>query len=94
MSDIVPAAHQGRIVPMIFRDDPAARQGGSGTLTAAGDQPTVNRLGFTATVTVNGTDVPIKANNILDMAAEGIEFDLIPPEKGPLELGNLQNLIE
>ena len=85
MSQTAPAVHQGRIVPMIFRE-------GSTSAVAAGEGP-VNRLGFTAIVTVNGKDVPIKAENILDMATKGIEFDLIPPSGDPLTLGTLQNLI-
>lgn len=87
MTDIVQAPHQGRIVPMIFREPGAPAR-------AAGAAP-VNSLGFTAWVKVNKTDVPIKAANILDMATQGIEFDLIPPGRpeDALKLGNLQDLI-
>lgn len=85
MSDTsVTAAHQGRLVPMVFRE-------GTHAVTAAGDP--VNALSFTAMVSINGQDVPIKSGDLLTMAEKGIEFDLVPPGGDPLQLGSLQDLI-
>ena len=67
---------------MIFREGPASG--------AAADE-TVNKLSFTAVVTVNGKEVPIQSGDLLNLAEAGIEFEL--PEGTRLELGTLQDLV-
>lgn len=80
MSQTAPAVHQGRIVPMIFREGAAP----------IGADP-VNRLSFTAIVTVNGKEVPVQSGDLLNLAEKGIEFEL--PKDTSLDLGSLQDLV-
>lgn len=82
MSDAtVPARYQGMFVPAVFRGD---------LPEATADTP-VNELYFQAIVKIDETEVPITSGNVLNLAAEGISFEL--PTGKEIQLGTLEKMV-
>lgn len=78
----VPATLDGAIIPGVFLAD---------GVRATADNP-VNELRFTAVVTIDKKDVSIRSGNLLNLAKEGLSFEL--PSDTPIKLGNLQELVD